>query len=82
MKELILCEDRGEFQLKGFQHPVKAYAAIDMRKNLGDAHRNFEHITEGFSFYMDTDRIRNYDQDKILQSLIDAANHLHSRKKN
>ena len=82
VKELILCEDRGEVQLKGFQHPVKAYAAIDLRKNLGGAHRYFEHITEGFSFYMDTDRIRNYDQDKILQSLIDAANHLHSRKKN
>lgn len=82
VKEQILCKERGEIQLKGFQHPVKAYAAIDLRKNLGGAHRYFEHITEGFSFYMDTDRIRNYDQDKILQSLIDAANHLHGRKKN
>jgi len=81
VKELILCEDRGDIQIKGFQHPVKAYAAIDLRRNLGGAHQYFEHITEGFSFYMDTDRIRNYDQDKILQSLIDAANHLQSRKK-
>ncbi|WP_461481243.1 adenylate/guanylate cyclase domain-containing protein [Porticoccus sp.] len=81
VKEQILCEERGEIQVKGFQHPVKAYAAIDLRKNLGGAHRYFEHITDGFSFYMDTDRIRNYDQDKILQSLIDAANHLQSRKK-
>ena len=82
VKELILCEERGDIQIKGFQHPVKAYAAIDLRKNLGGTHRYFEHITDGFSFYMDTDRIRNYDQDKILQSLFDAANHLQNRKKN
>ncbi|TNE81065.1 MAG: adenylate/guanylate cyclase domain-containing protein [Gammaproteobacteria bacterium] len=81
IKDIVLCQDRGEIQVKGFQHPVKAYAAIDLRKNLGGSHRYFEHITDGFSFYMDTDRIRNYDQDKILQSLLEAAEHLQRRKR-
>jgi len=81
IKEQVLCEDRGEIQVKGFQHPVKAYAAIDLRNNLKGAHRYFEHITDGFSFYMDTDRIRNYDQDKILRSLLEAAEHLQKTRK-
>ncbi|MEZ5530047.1 MAG: adenylate/guanylate cyclase domain-containing protein [Porticoccaceae bacterium] len=81
VKDVVLCEERGEIQVKGFQYPVQVYAAIDLRKNLDDRHRYFEHITDGFSFYLDADRIRNYDQDKILQSLIEAANYLHKRKK-
>ena len=81
IKDVVLCEDRGEIKVKGFQHPVKAYSAIDLRKNLGDSHRYFEHIADGFYFYMDTDRIRNYDQDKILHSLLEAAQHLQHRRK-
>ena len=80
IKDIVLCEERGEIQVKGFQHPIKAYVAVDLRKNLAGAHRYFEHITDGFSFYMDTDRVRNYDQEKILQSLLEAAEYLQRKK--
>ena len=78
VKDLIMCLDRGEIPLKGYQLPVRAYSAIDMRKNLGKDQTYFEHLTNGFSIYMDLDRVRNYDKDKIMDSLIDAANRLKS----
>ncbi len=79
VKDLIMCQDKGEIQVKGYQQPVQVHAAIDLRKNLGKNQTYFEHLTNGFSIYMDLDRVRNYDKEKIIKSLIDAANHLESK---
>lgn len=80
IKDLIMCRDKGEIKVKGFQQPVQVYSVIDMRKNLGKDQTYYEHITDGFSVYLDTDKVRNYDRDKIIASLTGAANKL--KKKN
>ena len=79
VKDLIMCHDKGEIQVKGYQQPVRVHSAVELRKNLGKDQTYFEHLTNGFSIYMDLDRVRNYDKDKIMESLIDAANRLKSK---
>jgi class 3 adenylate cyclase len=76
VKDLIMCRDKGEIQVKGYQQPVRVYSVEDMRKNLGKDQTYFEHLTNGFSIYLDLDRVRNYDKDKILESLLNAAKRL------
>ncbi len=76
VKDVIMCRDRGEITVKGFQHPVKVYSVVDLRKNMGKDQNYFEHSTEGFSIYMDLDKIRNYDKDKVLHALEHAHEHL------
>ncbi|MEH6617182.1 MAG: adenylate/guanylate cyclase domain-containing protein [Porticoccus sp.] len=79
VKDLIMCYDKGEIQVKGYQQPVRVHSAVELRRNLGKDQTYFEHLTNGFSIYMDLDRVRNYDKDKIMESLIDAANRLKSK---
>lgn len=76
VKDVILCQDRGEMTFKGYQNPERVYSAIDMRKNLGKNLTYFEHAADGFSVYMDLDKINNYEKDRILQSLKSAAERL------
>lgn len=80
VKDVIVCEDKGEINVKGYQHPIKVYSALDMRKNLGKDQTYFEHATDGFSVYMDLDKINNYDKDRILKSLKQAAVRLEKQK--
>jgi class 3 adenylate cyclase len=76
VKDLIMCRDKGEIQVKGYQQPVRVYSVDDLRKNLGNDQTYFEHLTNGFSIYMDLERVRNYDKDKIIDSLLNAAKRL------
>ncbi len=78
VKDVIMCRDQGEIKVKGYQHPIRAYSAVDFRKNLGKNQTYYEHITEGFSIYLDIDKVKNYDKDKILKSLKDASDRLES----
>ena len=76
VKDLIMCRDKGEIKVKGYQQPVRVYTVVDMRKNLGKEQSYYEHATEGFSIYLDADKIRNYDRDKIMASLASVGNRL------
>ncbi|MDX2465335.1 MAG: adenylate/guanylate cyclase domain-containing protein [Porticoccus sp.] len=79
VKDLIMCRDKGEIQVKGYQQPVRVYSVDDLRKNLGNDQTYFEHLTNGFSIYMDLERVRNYDKDKIIDSLLNAAKRLKNK---
>ena len=80
VKDQIMCRDKGDIQIKGYQQPVRIYSVVDFRKNMGSDQSYFEHMTDGFSFYMDMDRIRHYDRDRIMKSLIEAAAQLKNKK--
>ena len=71
-----MCRDKGEIKVKGYQQPVRVYTVVDMRKNLGKEQSYYEHTTEGFSIYLDADKIRNYDKDKIIASLSSVGSRL------
>jgi len=80
VKDLIVCEDKGEISVKGYPQPVRVYSAVDMRKNLGKNQAYFEEATDGFSVYMDVEKINNYDRERILKTLKSAAKRLEVEK--
>lgn len=79
VQDVIMCRDKGEISVKGFQAPVKVYSVVDLRKNLGKDQNYFDYSTEGFSIYMDLDKIRNYDREKALVALQSAYQRLKNK---
>lgn len=69
IKDTVLCRDKGEINVKGFSHPVKVYQVVDFRKDLGRHQSYYEEMAEGFSMHMDLDKIRNYDKERVVESL-------------
>ena len=79
IKDVILCQDKGTINVKGFSQPVRVYTVIDFRKNIGDKQAYFEQRADGFSMYLDLDKVKNYDQERILKFLLTAATRLKNR---
>jgi adenylate cyclase len=79
IKDSIMCRDKGEIQVKGFALPVKVYQVADFRKELGKNQTYFEDRTEGYSMHLDIDKIRNYDKEKVIESLEKAAKRLRDK---
>lgn len=69
VKDIIICEDRGEIKVKGFREPIRVYRVKDFRKKLADDRGHLDYSTEGFSLFMDVDRIYNYEEKKVLNAL-------------
>lgn len=76
VKDTIMCRDKGEITVKGFSLPVKVYQVADLRKEMGKNQSYFEDRTEGFSMYLDLEKVRNYDKQKVIESLEKAAERL------
>lgn len=79
IKDSVLCQDKGEISVKGFSHPIKVYQVIDFRKNLGKQQHYIEEDAEGFSMYIDMDKMKNYDRERILRTLESAASTLKAK---
>ncbi len=79
VKDTIMCRDKGEIQVKGFSLPVKVYQVTDLRKDLGKTQSFFEDRTEGYSMYLDLDKVRNYDKQKIIESLEKTVSRLRDK---
>ena len=69
IKDHIICKDKGEIRAKGFSSPIRVYQVVNHRKDLGKHQNYFEKSLEGFSMYLDVDRIRNYDKEHIEEYL-------------
>ncbi|MEZ5482871.1 MAG: adenylate/guanylate cyclase domain-containing protein [Porticoccaceae bacterium] len=66
VKDQIMCRDKGEIKVKGYQQPVRVYTVVDMRKNLGKEQSYYEHTTEGFSIYLMPTRFATTTKTKLL----------------
>ena len=76
IKDVVYSEDRGAVEVKGFKSPIKVYAAIDFRKNLGKK-QNFMNVsTNGFSLVLDGEKVANYDRTKVLSALRSAIEYM------
>lgn len=73
IQDKIICREKGSISAKGFSRPVPVYEAVDFRHNLAAKSSFIEHELPGFSMYMDTNRINNYDREKIAKALEVAA---------
>lgn len=79
VQDKIICREKGSIAVKGFSRPVPVFEVVDFRHNLGGKSSFIEHDLPGFSMYMDTNRINNYDREKIAKSLEQAAARIKSQ---
>ncbi|RHW22021.1 adenylate/guanylate cyclase domain-containing protein [Pseudomonas jilinensis] len=79
IKDTIMCRDKGQIGVKGFSKPVQIYEVVGLRRDLGAAPSFVEHEKPGFSMYLDTSHIRNYDKDDIVEALEQAARKLRDK---
>lgn len=76
VKDSVLCRDKGEITVKGFSAPVKVYQVAGLRKDMGRNQTFFEDRAEGFSMYLDLEKVRNYDKEHVITALKKAAEKL------
>ncbi|MGH8355843.1 MAG: adenylate/guanylate cyclase domain-containing protein, partial [Pseudomonas sp.] len=61
VKDLIMCRDKGQIAVKGFTRPEQIYQVVDFRRDLGATSSYVEHELPGFSMYLDSNGIQNFD---------------------
>lgn len=76
IKDVIMCRDKDDISVKGFSQPIQIYQVVDLRKDLGKNQSYFEQSTDGFSMHLDMERVRNYDKDRVVRCLQEAAERL------
>ncbi len=79
VKDLIMCRDKGQISVKGFTRPVQIYQVVDLRRDLGSTSSFIEHELPGFSMYLDTNGIQNFDKDRVIVALHQAAEKLRDK---
>ena len=79
IKDVIMCRDTGLAKLKGFSEPIQTFQVTDFKQNLGNNQTFFEQRTDGFSLYMDIEKIKHYDREKVLKLLLMIATRLKNK---
>ena len=73
VKDKIMCRLKGDVEMKGISKAIPTYQVIDFRRDLGSNPSFIEHDSEGFSLYLDTQKVKSYDKDRIALALESAA---------
>ncbi|MBK8187367.1 MAG: adenylate/guanylate cyclase domain-containing protein [Cellvibrio sp.] len=73
VKDTVMCRDKGEITVKGFSLPVKVYQVADLRKEMGKNQSYFEDRADGFSMYLDLDKVKNYDKQRLIEAMEKAT---------
>lgn len=76
VKDKIICRQRGTAMVKGFRDPVPLFQVVDYRRDLGANPGFMNHETEGFSLYLESDKVRDSEKDKVADALERAASKL------
>lgn len=76
IKDKIMCRQRGTAMVKGFRDPVPLYQVVDYRRDLGANPGFMNHETEGFSLYLESDKMRTSEKEKVADALEKAATKL------
>jgi len=79
IKDVIMCRDKGQITVKGFSRPVQIYQVVDFRRDLGATSSFVEHELPGFSMYLDTNGVQNFDKERVIQALNQAADKLRDK---
>jgi len=79
VKDVIMCRDKGQITVKGFSRPVQIYQVVDFRRDLGATSSFVEHELPGFSMYLDTNGVQNFDKERVIQALNQAADKLRDK---
>jgi adenylate cyclase len=79
VKDKIMCRLKGDVEMKGFSQPIATYQVIDFRRDLGSDPSFIEHDSEGFSLYLDTQKVKSYDKARIADALESAAKKIRNK---
>lgn len=79
VRDVIMCRDRGQINVKGFSKTVPIYEIVDLRKELGATQSFLECEKDGFTLFVDIDKIRNYDKDMVVEALEEAAKRIRDK---
>ena len=52
---------------------------VDFRRDLGATNSFVEHELPGFSMYLDTNGVQNFDKERVIQALNQAAEKLRDK---
>lgn len=78
-KDVIMARDKGQINVKGFSRPIQIFQVVDFRRDLGATSSYVEHELPGFSMYLDTNNIQNYDKERVISALKEAAERLRDK---
>ncbi|MAR93017.1 MAG: adenylate cyclase [Pseudomonadales bacterium] len=79
VRDVIMCRDRGQINVKGFSKTVPIFEIVDHRKELGATQSFLECEKDGFTLFVDIDKIRNYDKDNVVEALEEAAKRIRDK---
>ncbi len=79
VRDRIVCRDRGQINVKGFSRTVPIFEVIDHRSSLGLDHNFFEFEKDGFTLYLDVDKVKTDDRDSLQKALDDAAKRIREK---
>ena len=78
-KDVVMARDKGQINVKGFSRPIQIFQVVDFRRDLGATSSYVEHELPGFSMYLDTNNIQNYDKERVIGALKEAAERLRDK---
>jgi class 3 adenylate cyclase len=82
VKETIQCRSKGMITVKGIQQPIGVYEAVDFRRNLGGG-ANYVSVNQpGLTLMFDLEKIKNYEQTKVIDTLLNAVKIMRSTMNN
>lgn len=80
VRDRIMCREKGTVTLRGIAKPVQVWEVVDFRSDMGAVTSWMEHELDGFAMLMDTNKIKNYDKERIIKALESAAQALKDKR--
>ncbi|MDO8328990.1 MAG: adenylate/guanylate cyclase domain-containing protein [Fluviicoccus sp.] len=76
VRDRILCKEKGAVTLRGIAKPVQVWEVVDFTSETQETSMWVEHELNGFAMHMDINKIRNYDKERVIKALDQAAQKL------
>ncbi len=76
IRDQIMCREKGAVSLRGIAKPIQVWEVVDFHADMNSKSSWVEHELDGFVMHMDTNKVKNYDKERIVKALELAAKQL------
>jgi adenylate cyclase len=76
VRDHVMCREKGAVSLRGIAKPIQVWEVVDFHSDMKNQSSWVEHELDGFVMHMDTNKVKNYDKDRIVKALEVAAKQL------
>jgi class 3 adenylate cyclase len=76
VREQIMCKEKGAVSLRGIAKSIQVWEVVDFHADMNSKSSWVEHELDGFVMHMDTNKVKNYDKERIVKALEQAAQQL------